>query len=88
MLETVMQRYPAPHYVMVDDKLDVLTAMKAHLGDRLTTVHARQGQYARLPGKAGMQFSADITIQNIADLVEYDLSALMGQVTERQQARA
>jgi hypothetical protein len=72
----------------VDDKLDVLAAMKASLGDQLTTVHTRQGQYAGDPRGAETHPPADITIQNIADLVHYDLSALMGQTAERQRARA
>jgi len=88
MLDAVMQRYPAQHYVMVDDKLDVLASMKGSLGDKLTTVHTRQGQYAADSKGAETRPPADITIQSIADLVDYDLSALMGQVAERQQARA
>src|ERR1022692_5316384 len=46
MLTEVEQRYPAHHFVMVDDKLRILAAMKTVLGNRLTTVFPRQGHYA------------------------------------------
>ena len=49
MLDDVERRYPARHYVMVDDKLRILAAMKTILGDRLTTVFPRQGHYAHDP---------------------------------------
>ncbi len=49
MLDDVERRYPARRYVMVDDKLRILTAMKKVWGDRLTTVFVRQGHYARTP---------------------------------------
>src|SRR6185312_11603678 len=45
-LDDVEQRFPAEHYVMVDDKLRILTAMKKIWGERLTTVFPRQGHYA------------------------------------------
>jgi hypothetical protein len=46
MLDDVKQRYPARHYVMIDDKLRILTAMKKTWGSRLTTIFPRQGHYA------------------------------------------
>ena len=49
MLDDVERRYPAAHYVMVDDKLRILAAMKQDLRDRLTTVFPRQGHYALDP---------------------------------------
>src|SRR5512135_3561650 len=49
MLDDVEQRYPARHYVMMDDKLRILAAMKRLLGDRLTTIWPRQGHYALDP---------------------------------------
>jgi FMN phosphatase YigB (HAD superfamily) len=49
MLQDVEQRYPARHYVMVDDKLRILAASKQIWGDRLTTVFPRQGHYAHDP---------------------------------------
>jgi FMN phosphatase YigB (HAD superfamily) len=77
MLEAVMQRYPAQHYIMVDDKLGVLTAAKLALGDRVTTVLARQGHYALDPAKSGIRAHADLTLQGIGDLLNYDLPALL-----------
>ena len=73
-----MQRYPAEHYVMMDDKLRILTAMKKIWGDRLTTVFPRQGHYALDPKVIAAYPPADITIERIGDLVNYDLPALLG----------
>jgi FMN phosphatase YigB (HAD superfamily) len=78
MLDEVEKRYPARRYVMVDDKLRILAAMKRIWGDRLTTVWPRQGHYA-LDRKAIATYpSADIAIERIGDLVNYDLTALLG----------
>src|SRR5215475_386632 len=49
MLSDVELRYPARHYVIVDDKLRILAAIKKHWGDRVTTVFPRQGHYALDP---------------------------------------
>jgi FMN phosphatase YigB (HAD superfamily) len=70
MLDDVERRYPARHYVMVDDKLRILAAMKRTWGHRLTTVFVRQGHYAHDPNLSAMQPPADITIDSIGDLVE------------------
>lgn len=78
MLELVTQRYPARHYVMVDDKLGILAAMKEILGERLTTVFAHQGHYARDSKTTATNASADFTIEHIRDLVDYDLATLLG----------
>ena len=48
-LDDVEQRFPAEHYVLVDDKVRILTAVKKVWGDRLTTVFPRQGHYAHDP---------------------------------------
>lgn len=70
MLDAIEQAYPARHYVMVDDKLRILTAMKAGWGDRLTTVFVRQGHYAfDTQALAGFP-PADITIERIGDLIQ------------------
>ena len=45
-LEDVEQRYPADHYVLVDDKVRILSAVKTYWGSRVTTVFPRQGHYA------------------------------------------
>jgi FMN phosphatase YigB (HAD superfamily) len=83
MLDDVGQRYPARHYVMVDDKLRILTAMKKIWGDRLTTVWPRQGHYA-LDSKAIATYPpADLTIERIGDLDNYDLPALLSAGKDR-----
>jgi FMN phosphatase YigB (HAD superfamily) len=78
MLDEVERRYPGRHYIMVDDKLRILTAMKKVWGDRLTTVWPRQGHYALDPRARAMYPPADLTIECIGDLVSYDLPALLG----------
>jgi FMN phosphatase YigB (HAD superfamily) len=77
MLGDLERRYPARHYVMVDDKLRILAAMKEIRGDRLTTVFARQGHYALDPDLPAYA-PADLSIGRIGDLVDIDLSALLG----------
>jgi FMN phosphatase YigB (HAD superfamily) len=77
MLEDVEQRYPARHYVMVDDKLRILAAMKQQWGDRLTTVFPRQGHYALDPAAETEYPPADITVQRVGDLAEYALEAFI-----------
>jgi len=76
-LDDVESRYPAEHYVLVDDKLRILTAVKRAWGSRLTTVFPRQGHYARDPKILAENPPADITIERIGDLVNYDLPALL-----------
>lgn len=78
LLDDVENRYPARHYVLVDDKLRILTAIKEAWGSRLTTVFPRQGHYAHDPKALAMYPPADIAIDRIADLLGYDLSALLG----------
>ena len=78
MLDDVERRYPARHYVMVDDKLRILAAMKEILGERLTTVFPRQGHYALDPESIAAYPPADITIERIGDLTGYGLPALLG----------
>lgn len=68
-LEEILQRYPAEHYVMVDDKASILADSKALLGDRLTTVFVRQGKYAREPLPTG--FTPTISVEHIGDLLNY-----------------
>ncbi|HMC18413.1 MAG TPA: HAD family hydrolase, partial [Gemmatimonadales bacterium] len=43
MLDAIERRFPADHYVMIDDKLRILAAMKRTWRERLTTVFVRQG---------------------------------------------
>lgn len=77
MLNDVELRFPARHYVMVDDKLRILAAMKAVWKDRLTTVFPRQGHYARDPHAVTAYPAADLTVERIGDLLNYDLPALL-----------
>jgi FMN phosphatase YigB (HAD superfamily) len=75
-IDDVERRYPAEHYVLVDDKLRLLTAVKAVWGGRLTTVFPRQGHYARGPELAAYP-PADVTIERIGELLDYDLPSLL-----------
>jgi FMN phosphatase YigB (HAD superfamily) len=76
-LDDVENRYPARHYVLVDDKLRILTAVKKAWGSRVTTVFPRQGHYAHDPKALAAYPPADIAIEHIGDLLRYDLSALL-----------
>ena len=75
-LEDVERRYPAGHYVVVDDKLRILNAIKQIWKSRVTTVFVRQGHYAHDPKLLAQYAPADINIDRIGDLLEYDLSSL------------
>lgn len=76
-LDDVEQRYPADRYVLIDDKLKILTAVKQVWGGRVTTVFPRQGHYARDPKALATYPPADISIERIGDLLEYDLPGLV-----------
>jgi FMN phosphatase YigB (HAD superfamily) len=71
MLDDVERRYPARRYVMVDDKIRILSAMKAVWGERLTTVFVRQGHYAADPSQVDPYPPADVTIDRIGDLATH-----------------
>ena len=73
-LDDVEARYPADHYVLVDDKVRILTAVKQVWGERLTTVFPRQGHYARADDVTTYP-RPDITIERIGELLRYDRSA-------------
>ncbi|MBP8116784.1 MAG: haloacid dehalogenase-like hydrolase [Nitrospira sp.] len=75
-LKDVEERYPADHYVLIDDKLRILTAVKAHWGARVTTVFPRQGHYARDPEALRAFPTADLAIDRIADLLTVDHATL------------
>jgi FMN phosphatase YigB (HAD superfamily) len=76
-LDDVERRYPAEHYVLVDDKVRILAAVKKIWGGRVTTVFPRQGQYAHNPKAVAACPPADLTVERIGDLLAYDLSALL-----------
>ena len=73
-----MRRYPAQHYVLVDDKLRILAAMKNTLKHQLTTVFPRQGHYALDPHILAACPPADLAADRIGDLLKWDWSALPG----------
>jgi hypothetical protein len=77
MLDDVKRRYPARHYVMVDDKLRILTAMKGNWHDQLTTVFPLQGHYALDPKIIAEYPIPDITVDRIDVLLQYDLPELI-----------
>ncbi|PRC91051.1 HAD family hydrolase [Solimicrobium silvestre] len=77
MLEDIEQRFPSHHYVMVDDKLQILTAMKKIWHNRLTTIFPRQGHYALDPANIAAYPAADMSIEYIADLINTDVPALL-----------
>jgi FMN phosphatase YigB (HAD superfamily) len=68
MLDDVERRYPARRYVMVDDKLRILAAMKKTWGARVTTVFVRQGHYASDPAALAGYPAADLTVDAIAEV--------------------
>jgi FMN phosphatase YigB (HAD superfamily) len=74
MLDDVERRYPSPRYVMVDDKIHILAAMKAQWRERLTTVFVRQGHYAHDAALVAANPPADITVERIADVMDVSLS--------------
>jgi FMN phosphatase YigB (HAD superfamily) len=78
MLAAVERHYPAKHYVMVDDKLRLLDAMKKIWGPRLTTIFVRQGHYALDLANISTYPAADITVEKIGELATVNVSHLSG----------
>jgi FMN phosphatase YigB (HAD superfamily) len=76
-LDDVARLYPADHYVMIDDKLRILSAVKTIWGERVTTVFPKQGHYAFDPEILARCPPADMELAKIGDLVTYDLAALL-----------
>jgi FMN phosphatase YigB (HAD superfamily) len=77
-LDDVAARYPALHYVLVDDKPRILAAVKEAWGHRVTTVLPRQGQYAYDTKALASYVTPDVTVDRIGDLLECDLGRLLG----------
>ena len=71
-LDRVEARFPARHYVMVDDKLRILAAIKEIWGSRVTTLFVRQGHYALDPAILASYPAADLTIERIGELLDLD----------------
>ena len=80
-LADVTARYPAAHYVVVDDKLRILTAIKKIWGQRVTTVFVRQGHYALDPKILASCPPADLSIERIGELLELRRQNLIGKST-------
>src|SRR5438552_6861489 len=76
-LNDVERRYPAAHYVLIDDKPRILAAVKSAWGDRVTTVLPRQGQYANDARVLASLPPADVTVERVGDLVAYEFSDLV-----------
>jgi FMN phosphatase YigB (HAD superfamily) len=76
-LEDAEEKYPATHYVMVDDNVRILAAIKKHWGARVTTVFPRQGHYA-LDDKLVAEYpKPDITMERIGELQKYSLEQIL-----------
>ncbi len=76
-LNDVEQRYPAEHYLLIDDKLRILSAVKSIWTSRVTTVFPCQGHYALDRQTLARYPPADVTITRVGDLLNYDLSELL-----------
>jgi FMN phosphatase YigB (HAD superfamily) len=76
-LDAMQRRYPAQHYVMVDDKVQLLAAMKRVLGQKLTTVFVHQGHYAAQSSNTVMDPAPDLEIEHIGNLLDHDLSEFL-----------
>jgi FMN phosphatase YigB (HAD superfamily) len=77
MLDDMQERFPADHYVMVDDKPRILVALKKLLGDKVTTVFVKQGHYAADAGAEWLDTPPDITIDHVAELATMGREAFL-----------
>lgn len=80
-LGTVERCYPRAHYVLVDDKPRIISAVKKRWKDRVTTIHVNQGHYAHSADAASFRPRADIQVERIRDLPQADLSALAKKIS-------
>lgn len=76
-LDDVRRRYPARRYVLVDDKVRILAAVKDVWGELVTTVFPKQGHYAHDPAILSRYPAADVSVDRIGELLEVDLEALV-----------
>ncbi|MDQ3187913.1 MAG: HAD family hydrolase [Pseudomonadota bacterium] len=83
-LQSVQRRFPASHYVMVDDKPQLLAAGKRVLGAKLTTVFVRQGHYAIESKDEDIDPQPDITIERIASLLALERSHFLAATNQEQ----
>ncbi len=75
-LDDIVARYPAAHYVFIDDKVRILSAVKKAWGARVTSVFPRQGHYAFDEAEVAKYPTPDVTIDRIGALLDYDLKSL------------
>jgi FMN phosphatase YigB (HAD superfamily) len=76
-LDDIARRFPAEHYVLVDDKLRILTAIKKTWGSRVTTVFSRTGSYAHDPEVLAKYPAADVTVESIGELASWSLDKIL-----------
>lgn len=76
-LDDVEAKYPAAHYVLVDDKVRILAAIKKRWGTRVTTVFPRQGHYALDAALVEQYPKPDITMERIGELQKYSLQEIL-----------
>ncbi len=80
-LDEIVRQYPADHYVMIDDKPEILADTKELWGKRVTTAFVQQGKYAA--EQKPPNFAPDISVLHIADLRNYSATQfLQGQEKE------
>lgn len=86
-LDDVKRAYPAEHYVLIDDKLRILSAVKDIWGPRVTTVQPLQGHYALDQELQSKYPPADITVKEIGELVGFDLQGLTAETQSTAEVR-
>ncbi len=78
-LQRVFAQYPADHYVMVDDKPRILSALEEECPSRFTTVFVLQGHYAR---EGEYEPVPDIVVHHFADLAGFTLEQFLAGAIE------
>jgi len=86
-LADVQKRCPADHYVLVDDKLRILAAVKRIWGRKVTTVFVRQGHYAFDPEVLAKYPAADVTLECIGDILAHPLARFLPKAGKRSRQR-
>src|SRR5215472_16602130 len=76
-LDDIAERYPADHYVLIDDKVRILAAVKRAWNSRVTTVFPRQGHYATDQTELAKYPPPDLAIERIATVLDFDLTSLV-----------
>jgi FMN phosphatase YigB (HAD superfamily) len=76
-LDDIAERYPGDHYVLIDDKVRILAAVKRAWKSRVTTVFPRQGHYATEEKEVAKYPAPDVAIERVAMLLNYDLPTLI-----------